>query len=112
MRRSLDALEIAGVVLPVVPREDKDAGLVPAAPLERLSVAQVLRAVRGIVEPGSADPPGPRTAGVTRTLERLEAAWADVADETSLAELAVDPVRDAAPRAMHAAAPDPHEAAD
>ncbi|MEZ4353786.1 MAG: YihY/virulence factor BrkB family protein [Myxococcota bacterium] len=112
VRRSLDALEIAGVVLPVVPREDKDAGLVPAAPLERLSVAQVLRAVRGIVEPGSADPPGPRTAGVTRTLERLEAAWADVADETSLAELAVDPVRDAAPRAMHAAAPDPHEAAD
>lgn len=91
VRRLLEELEQADLVRTVLPREDEDVGFVPSGPLPQLSVGQILRAVRGDAGEGG-DKQSVRDATVSRALERLEAAWAEIADQTSLAALAGDPV--------------------
>jgi DNA-binding IscR family transcriptional regulator len=87
VRRLLQELERAEIVRSVVPLQDEDAGFVPAAPLADLTVGEILRGVRGVVsvktQSGEA-----RDPSVFRTLGRLERAWAEIADQTSLASLA------------------------
>jgi membrane protein len=87
VRRLLEELENADLIRTVVPQGDEDVGFVPAAPLEELSVAQILRAVRGEAT-DRADKHAVRDPTVTDTLGRLEQAWSGIADHTSLEALA------------------------
>lgn len=86
VRRICDDLESAGLIRTVRVDEDRDAEFVPAAPLRELTVGDVLRAVRGRVDPGSSENAG-RSADVARTLDRLEGAWSSIADQATLEAL-------------------------
>lgn len=92
LRRVLEELEQHDLVRPVASRDDGDGGFVPAGPLSKLTVREVLQAVRGEV---SYDDPrfqmrrGPRCPDVRETLEHIERAWTSAADETTLADLSV-----------------------
>ena len=57
-------------------------------PAHDLTVGEILRAVRGETGAGSGQRVGARTADVQATLDSLEGAWCEVADRTSLDELA------------------------
>jgi membrane protein len=87
IRRLIDELEKAGLLRTVLPLEDEDSGFVPAGPVESLTLGAVLRAVRGEWEAESSRSPH-YSSGVSETLDRLEEAWTDVADQTTLASLA------------------------
>lgn len=86
VRRLVDDLEAAGLVRAVMPRGEQDAGYLPAAPLATLTVGEVLRAVRGVLD-SEADQMLGRSPNVAATLRKLERAWEDIADETPLASL-------------------------
>lgn len=86
VRRLLEELEEVDLVRSVLPRDADDVAFVPAAPLERMTVGQILRAVRGEVSPESRGG-GLRSPSVADALERLEKAWGGFADQTSLASL-------------------------
>jgi len=86
VRRLLEELEDANLVRTVLPKDDEDVGFLPAAPMAEITVGQILRAVRG----APSDQEGKlihREASVLKTLETLEAAWAGIADHTSLESL-------------------------
>ena len=87
VRLLVDHLEQADLVRGVLLRDDKDMAFVPARPVSDLTVGEVLRAVRGKVE----REPGKMVVysqPVAETLDRLEGAWSELADQTSLEILA------------------------
>ena len=83
----MDELEQAELVRSVVSRENGELRFVPAAPLDQLTVGEILRAVRGIA-PGEARGIGARNPSVSLALRRVETAWTEIADQTTLASLA------------------------
>ncbi len=87
VRRLLHELEQAEIVRSVVPLQDEDAGFVPAAPLADLTVGEILRAVRGVVTVETRNSEA-RNPSVSLALGRLERAWTEIADQTTLASLA------------------------
>lgn len=90
VRRLIDDLEGAVVIRQVLRREDDEVAYLPARPIGDLTVGEVLRAVRGTI---GSDPGRRLTAcgpQVAEALYRVEHAWRDVADHTSLAELVSD----------------------
>lgn len=90
VRRLCDALEAEGLILPVTMADDMDPGYVPAGPLPQITVGAVLRAARG----DSGGPDGEaaaRSDTVSSMMARLEGAWGQVADETTLEMLCDEP---------------------
>lgn len=90
VRRLTADLEEAGIVRSVLRRDADSAGYLPARPAGDLAVGEILRAVRGEAfhssvagEPGAA-----RNPAVGAALSRLEGAWSELADQTSLDTLA------------------------
>lgn len=91
VRRLCEALSAAELIRPVHAEDDGDAGWLPARPLDAMTVGDVLRAVRGRPPDVGADLAGSATdAVVRRMLERLDAAWSDVADDTTIGALACE----------------------
>ena len=87
VRRLLQDLERAEIVRSVLSLQDDDAGFVPAAPLADLTVGEILRAVRGLVSVEMQNHEA-RNSPVSVALGRLESAWTEIADQTTLASLA------------------------
>lgn len=94
VREMLDALEESGIVVRIT-GEDRDSAYVPARPLERITVSDVLRALRGDRRGVEADAPHsamPVTAldeAVASVLDALDVARAGVGDGRSLADVLV-----------------------
>jgi len=86
VRDLLAVLEDGGLVIQTT-IDDEDAGYVPARPLDRISVGDVLRRLRGGVEGAAASPfELPHTPGeVDRILDELAGLWLKEADAMSLA---------------------------
>jgi membrane protein len=87
VRQLVDAFENADLVRSVLSRDDEEIAYVPARPIRELTVGEVLRAVRGELEPEPARSQA-RSPLVEATMGRLKGAWSDVADQTSLETLA------------------------
>jgi membrane protein len=83
VRRTVDALAEAGVLRVVLMDEDADGAFVPASPLARLTVGDVLRAIRGEQDARSVGEQM-RDASVGNTLQKLNRAWGEIADHTPL----------------------------
>jgi membrane protein len=87
VHRLINDLERDDIVRRVMLGDDEGVGFVPARPTSDLTLGAVLRAVRGPVGPVSNTMNRP-SPPVAEALGRVEAAWSDVADETSLGTLA------------------------
>lgn len=86
VRRLGTDLEQSGVIRGVLQREDDELAYVPSRPARDLTVGEVLRAVRGQFDRRQGE--APCSQPVADTLVLLEGAWSNVADRTSLEELA------------------------
>ena len=86
VRLVCETLENGELIRSVHTGDDKHESFVPAAPLRSLTVGAVLRAVRGPIDLGVRKSV-PRKTEVEQTLVALEAAWGEVADETTLDRL-------------------------
>ena len=93
VRRLMEELVETGWVRSAVRGDDEDPGFLPSAPLEEVTVGEILRAVRGSISPETGRR-GTRDAAVRVTLDRLEGAWTEIADQTSLAALIRSPSPD------------------
>lgn len=93
VRRLLDRLLEAGQIHTVSLEDGAERGYAPALPLARLTLGDVLHAVRGVASEDMREE-GARSLVVARAIGRLEGAWSRVADETTLADIvaAADPV--------------------
>lgn len=87
VHRLLDDLERDDLVRRVMQGDEEGVGFVPARPSSDLTLGAVLRAVRGPIGPISSTTTR-WNSPVAEALERLEGAWSDVADQTSLDSLA------------------------
>jgi membrane protein len=86
VRRLAEGLVAAELVRPVQTEDEREAAYLPAAPLDHLSIGDVLRATRGeLAREGSSG--GRRSPEVARALESLDHAWRGFADDTTLATL-------------------------
>jgi len=86
VRRLAEGLVAADLVRPVQTEDEREAAYLPAAPLDHLSIGDVLRATRGeLAREGSSG--GRRSPEVARALESLDHAWRGFADDTTLATL-------------------------
>lgn len=88
VRRLIDDLEQADLVRGVRLPDDKDVAYVPSRPVNDLSLGEVLRAVRGEVVDRGSGRAATHGRPVAETLSRLEGAWSELADRTSLEFLA------------------------
>jgi membrane protein len=92
VREMLDALEEAGIVVRIT-GEDRESAYVPARPVDRISVSNVLHAMRGerrgvgAVARRDALPASAFDEAVGSVLDALDAARAGVGDPRSLADL-------------------------
>lgn len=93
VRQLVDSLERADLVRGVLSRDDEEIAFVPARPIRELTMGAVLRAIRGEWKSESGRPPI-RSTPVAETLDRLEGAWSELADQTSLEMLARTPEED------------------
>jgi membrane protein len=87
VRDVIEHLEHAGVVAELA-GEDREIGYQLGRPAERISVTQVLVALRG--ERGHTDGAGPTGRSVDRTLENLERHLGELGDGQSLADVIAD----------------------
>jgi len=87
IRRIVDQFNEASLVRGVSGEDEKERAYVPARPVQDLTVGEILRAVRGEAEFES-KAVAVRTQPVAEILDRLEGAWGEVADQTSLEVLA------------------------
>lgn len=103
VRRIVETLAEAGVLRIVMAGEEEDGAFVPASPLAQLTVGEVLRAVRGEEDPRSAGRDKKNLIGdgldvgaddgivgdpsVLSTLQKLNRAWGEIADNTALSSL-------------------------
>jgi membrane protein len=90
VRRLIDRLVEADLVRPVQTENERDPAYLPAAPLARISIGDVLRATRGELA-GETDRRVQRSPEIARALSRLDGAWRRVADDTTLATLCEEP---------------------
>jgi membrane protein len=96
VRRLIEQLEQADLVRGVVLHADRDVAYVPARPLNRMTVGETVRAVRGeaaggnakMTASGASNASNASSAPVAEALERLRDVWSEVADQTSLESLA------------------------
>jgi membrane protein len=90
VRRLTADLEQAGILHAILPRDAEAVGYAPAGLPRNLTVGEVLRAVRGKGEnaAGVEAPSLSQNVAVRVTLDHLERAWCDLADQTSLEALA------------------------
>lgn len=93
IRQLVDSLERADLVRGVLSRDDEEIAFVPARPIRELTMGAVLRAIRGEWKSESGCPTI-RSTPVAETLDRLEGAWSELADQTSLEMLARTPEED------------------
>lgn len=93
IRQLVDSLERADLVRGVLSRDDEEIAFVPARPIRELTMGAVLRAIRGEWKSESGRPTI-RSTPVAETLDRLEGAWSELADQTSLEMLARTPEED------------------
>ena len=93
VRQLVDSMERADLVRGVLSRDDEEIAFVPARPIHELTMGAVLRTIRGEWKSESGRPPI-RSTPVAETLDRLEGAWSELADQTSLEMLARTPEED------------------
>jgi membrane protein len=87
VHRLLDNLERDDLVRRVMLGDEEGVGFVPARPSSDLTLGAILRAVRGPMGP-ILSTTNRSSQPVAEALERVEGAWSDVADQTSLDSLA------------------------
>jgi len=83
VRRILEGFETADLILPIQVGEGRDPTYVPAAALDVLTVGDVLRAARGDALGGDLASAA-RTQEVATALTRIDGAFREVADATTL----------------------------